>query len=306
MHFRSITLILVALLNFVVRDEMYGQAGKAGLSFLKLGISGRGISMGDAMSAHVTGAAATHYNPAGVLVGTTPAQLMIMHKEWIQDTRTEFLGASARLGETDAIGISLNSTTVSDIEIRTRPGTPEGTFTARNYSLGASYARQFSDDLQIGITAKFLHEKILIDEASGFGFDVGVQYKTTISNLSIGVVVSNLGSMSALRNVKTKLPTLTRIGSAYSTDIEEISSQLTVATDFLHIFPGARSYLNSGAELVFDNIVAARAGYQFGSKGRGFTAGVGVQHGIIALDYAYSPLSLDLGNSHTVSVSLNL
>lgn len=230
---------------------------------------------------------------------------MFMHKEWIQDTRTEFLGASIILDSENAIGFSLNSTTVSDIEIRTGPGTPEGVFTARNFSLGGSYAHTFSEDLRIGITGKFLYQKILIDESSGFGFDLGAQYKTSIENLSLGAVLANLGSMNGLRSEKTILPSLLRLGPAYSLGVEDINSTLSVASDFLYIFPESKSYVNVGGELFFNQLFAARLGYQFGSEGRGLAAGIGVAHGPFVLDYAYSHLSDDLGNSHGFSLTMS-
>ncbi|MCZ6776609.1 MAG: PorV/PorQ family protein [Ignavibacteria bacterium] len=298
-----------AICSGAIHSTALAQPGKSGLSFLKLGVSARGLSMADAMSAHVTGSSATFYNPAGLPVAqlaNSTSQLTVMHKEWIQDTRTEFLGASALLDEENAIGFSINSTTISDIEIRTRPGPSEGTFTARNFSFGASYGRILSEQIRVGITAKFLYEKILIDEASGFAVDIGTQYQTPIENLSVGAVLANLGGMSTLRNEKSSLPTLLRIGPGYSTELVNISSDLTLASDLVYVFPENRSYVSLGGELLFSQTIAARAGYRFGSDGRGFTTGIGVQYSIIFVDYAFAPLSADLGNTHTISLSLNL
>jgi hypothetical protein len=308
MLIRTKTILASLILCFtLLPGTLFTQAGTSGLSFLKLGVSGRGSSMADAMSAIVSGAASTYYNPAGLLNRTdsTGAQLMIMHKEWIQDTRSEFLAASIPLNKENAIGFSVNTTTVSDVEIRTRPGPAEGTFTARNFALSASYARMVSDEVRIGVTAKLLYEKLLIDEASGFGFDVGAQYQTPVEHLCIGAVVANLGSLNELRNEKTTLPSLLRIGPAYTFTVEDLQSDITLATDFVNLFPEGSSHLNIGGELVFDGTIAARTGYQFGSEGRKFSAGVGVYYGIIGLDYAYAPLSADLGNTHTISLVLN-
>ena len=55
--------------------SLFGQPGQSGLAFLKLGVSGRGVAMGDALSALITGAAANYYNPAGLLA-PTGAELM--------------------------------------------------------------------------------------------------------------------------------------------------------------------------------------------------------------------------------------
>jgi hypothetical protein len=297
---RTFLCILLLLSNQIAR----GQAGKSGLSFLKLGVSGRAVAMGDAMSAHVSGAAATHYNPAGIF-GAEKTQILLMHKEWIQDVRSQFLGVRVQLNDESAFGFSVNTETVSEIEIRTRPGAVEGTFSSRDYSLGFSYARSFSDELKIGITAKYLFEKIYIDESNGFAFDFGAQYKTPIDNLNIGLALANLGGMNKLRNEATKLPALLRVGPAYTSELEDITSRLTIATDLLYIFPEKKAYINVGGELFFNNIVAARVGYQLGSNARGFGAGVGMEYGMFNLDYGFAPLTSDLGSGHTFSLSLN-
>jgi hypothetical protein len=112
--------------------------------------------------------------------------------------------------------------------------------------------------------------------------------------------------MSDLRSEKTKLPTLLRIGPAYAMDVAGILSTLTLASDLVHIFPEKQTYVNVGGELAFDQTFAARTGYEFGSQGRGFSAGVGVNYGILSVDYAYAPLSSDLGNTHTISLAIGL
>ena len=229
-----------------------------------------------------------------------------MHREWIQDTQTEFLGASADLGSGQAIGLSINSTSVSDIEIRTRPGLPEGTFTSRDYAIGVSYAQQISANVDVGATGKFLYEKILVDEASGFGIDLGAQYKTPVEHLSAGLVIANLGGMSNLKNESTSLPTLARVGGAYSDSLPAFSSEFTLASDYKLVFPTSQSIVAVGGEIVFEKTLAVRAGYTFGSEGRKFSAGIGVKYGVVGLDYAYAPLASDLGNAHTFSLFVNL
>jgi hypothetical protein len=300
--------LLLVFLAFI-RTDGYSQAGNSGLAFLKLGVGGRGVAMGDAMSASVQGAPATYYNPAGLLSSSdtcSSVQLMFTHKEWVQDTRAEFLGGAVRISDNHALGISINSTTTSDIEIRTRPGPADGTFTARDFSAGLSYAYGFSDNLQLGTTLKFLYEKIFVDETTGFAVDFGAQYRPPVEHLVIGFMLANLGGTKDLRNEAIKLPALLRIGPAYAVPVESAQSVVTVGADFVRIFPEHRNYLDLGGEFFFNHVVAGRAGYQFGSEGRGLSAGIGLQYGIFIVDYAYAPLSSDLGNTHTISLALNL
>jgi hypothetical protein len=306
---RNLTKAIAGLLLMGGVPPLFAQPGQSGMAFLKLGVSGRGTGMADAGSAIVAGAAATYYNPAGLIPGETgrsASQLMFMHREWIQDTRMEFLGASISLGDDDALGAAINSTTVSDIEIRTRPGPADGTFSSREFSVGLSYAHRFSSDLRIGVTGKFLYQKIFVDEGSGYAADLGAIWKSPVDSLTIGAVLCNLGSMGVLHSEKTTLPSLLRIGPAYTIPVGQDQMQATLAADFVRIFPERKSYLNTGAELRFNTFVAARGGYQFGSEGRGLTLGVGISYGILALDYAFAKISSDLGDAHTISLALNL
>ena len=165
-----IPLVLLALaLNI---SGAFAQSGQTGLSFLKLGVGARSIAMGEAHAAMATDASATYYNPAG-LFGATKADIMIMHKEWFQDVRTEFIGVNIPFADY-ALGFGINTTNIGDIQLRTRPGPSEGTFSSHDFALGASFAMNVAPSLNAGITLKFLYEKIFVDEASGVAADIGV------------------------------------------------------------------------------------------------------------------------------------
>ncbi len=297
-------IVLLTLLGAVLA---HGGTGSSGLTFLKLGVSGRSVAMGDAMSASVNGAAATHYNPAGLggREGTGNAELLFMHKEWIQDTRTEFLGACVGISDPVSLGFSVNTTTISGIELRTRPGPAEGTFTSRYLAVGVSGAYRVSETLSAGMSTRFLYEKILVDDASGIGVDLGLQYVTPLEGLSVGMVIANLGAMGNLRNESSRLPALMRAGGAFTLPVTALHGDFLIAADGLFIFPESRALLNAGAELSVEGIFMARAGYQAGSEGRGLSLGGGIRHGVLSLDYAFSRLNGDLGNGHTISLGVS-
>jgi hypothetical protein len=305
---KKLSLLSLALLLAAFPEMAFPQAGQSGLAFLKLGTSGRGIGMADAMVASVDGAAATYYNPAG-LAGSESnrkTEILFTHREWIEDTRVEYLAGRIPLGTDDALGVAFNSTTVGNIEIRTGPGEAAGSFTARNFSGGVSYGRRVTENVTIGGSLKYLYEKILVDEASGFGVDIGARVQTPVENLTVGAAMANMGRMNSLRNESTKLPSLLRIGPAYSFSFDEETYRGLVAADFLRVLPDQKNFLNCGGEFVFRNLVAVRTGYQFGSEGRGFTAGFGVQYGMVGIQYAFAKLSEDLGDAHTISLLLSL
>jgi hypothetical protein len=301
------TLVGLYLLSALLAGASYARAGAGatGLAFLKLGASARGVAMGDAMSGAARGAAATFYNPAGLGARTTADrdfEFLFMHKEWIQDTRTEFLGARMRMGEQHSLGLSVLTTTVADIEIRTRPGEAQGTFSSRDLGVGLSYCYELEPGLRLGLTARYLYEQILVDDAQGVGVDAGMQYEGFVEGLTLGAAIANIGKMAEFRSEPLKLPALIRAGAAYRLDIADLQSSALLAADIENVFAESQPLVRIGGEWAFKDLFFIRAGYQFGSEGRGLSLGGGLQYGVFGVDYGFSRLSNDLGNGHSVGL----
>jgi hypothetical protein len=286
-------------LPFLFSDGV-AQSGETGLSFLKLGVGARSVGMGEAHAAIASDASATYYNPAG-LAEAEKTNILAMHKEWIQDVRTEFLGVNVPFKEF-ALGLSINTTSISDIQLRTRPGPPEGTFSSHDFAGSLSIARRIAPQVSLGVSFKFLYEKIFVDEASGYGVDIGALYKAPIEGLRFAAVASNVGSMGSLKTEDIRLPSLLRIGSAYIRDVDALHSTLTLGADILKVFREDNAHLHTGVEVSYQELVSFRVGYLTGYETRAFTAGLGLQRGIFRLDYGFSPQSQDLNSGHTLSV----
>jgi hypothetical protein len=294
--------LCVLVVHCLALSSAHAQNGETGLSFLKLGVGARSVGMGEAHAAVATDASATYYNPAG-LAGAERTSILAMHKEWIQDVRTEFLGVNIPFEEF-ALGLSINTTSVSDIQLRTQPGPPEGTFSSHDFAGSLSIARRVIPDMSLGVSFKFLYEKIFVDEASGYGVDIGALYKSPVEGLRFAVVASNIGSMGSLKTEDIRLPSLLRIGSAYVHDVDALHSTVTLGADILKVFREDNAHLHTGVEMNYQELVSFRAGYLTGYETRTFTAGLGVQRGIFKLDYGFSPQSQDLNSGHTLSVEV--
>jgi hypothetical protein len=274
-------------------------AANTGLAFLKLGVSSRSIALGDAVVSDVYDASATHYNPAALLTGSN-TNVLFMHNASILGTRTEFMAAKFKAGKV-ALGVSVNNTAVNDIEVREIPGAPLTTFDAQNFAFGFSGAFRFNDNLLFGVTAKFLYEKIYIDNASGYAFDVGGLY---IDNaLSVGGAIANFGSMNNLRNAATKLPTSFRLGASYLFQLPGITSNLRISVDGYKVMDGGNPHANTGAEFIYKDFLSIRAGLQSGYDDRNLTTGIGLKYKAFNLDYAFVPYKYSMGNSHTFTLS---
>ncbi len=287
--------------------QALAQPGSAGMPLLKLGVDARTIA-GGYVSALSDGPSSVSMNPAGLeplSPNDATAHVTFSHQEWIQDTRTEFLAASAPVSTLGTAALSLLTTTVSGIEIRTRPGPPEGTFTARDLALGLSFATHVGTNITAGATARFLYQDMFVNEATGYSFDAGVRFLLPVEGLEAGAALMNVGRMTVLQLERTTLPSLLRFGGAYRGEMPDDLSY-TVGADIVRNLPEKRFYGNVGGEVSFRKWVALRVGNEFGSDARGFTAGLGVAYGILTLDYALGALRQDLGTAHTFTLGLVL
>jgi len=276
-------------------------AGNSGMSILKLGVGGRNVALGDIGSVMATDASAAFYNPAAI-VSNTNSEVMFMHNEWIQDVRSEVAGAKCEF-----LGIPLaalvNVTTVSDIEVRTKPGEALTTFNANYFYGGISSGFSIMEGLDLGATVKFLYEGIYSNNASGSAFDFGVRYKTSVKGLSVSSVIKNLGSMTVLGSEKTKLPSDFRLGAGYNYVLENSDFQINAGAEFQKYLPTDDSHINVGGEVIYNNIIALRCGYQSGYESKSFSGGLGVIWGALSFDYAFSPFSYQLGTGNTISLN---
>jgi hypothetical protein len=290
------------LLIFILASSyIFAQsAGNAGLSFLKFGFGARNIAMGDAGASASNDLSALYYNPSRLAL-IEKNEVLIMHSSWIQDVNSELFGIKWNMfGLPWAIG--LNYTNISDIEIRTRPGEPDSKFNA-NYFFGSlSTGFYVWDKLSFGTTIRYLYEGLLSDEANGWGFDFGLNYETPFRGLSVSTVIKNIGSMNALRKQETQLPTDFRLGSAYKFGVESAKLDFIAVAEFQKYLDTDDIHLNLGGDVIYDQIIALRLGYQSGYEAKSFTGGIGLMWGSLRFDYTYMPFTLDLGNANLFSL----
>jgi hypothetical protein len=295
--------LILSLLLLAAASALRAQAGADGMAFLKLGVGARSLGMGEAAVAAASDPTAAYYNPAALALSNR-TQILLMHKSWIQDTKTEYIAAQTMLGSL-RFGLAINATSVDNIELRSVPGPPEGTFSARNSAIGFSLAYDFDHSFAVGATVNYLYEKIFIDEATGLGLNFGALYFGP-SDIRFAASVNNLGSMQALDLVATKLPTSVRFGAARTSPLESIQSSFTLAADIVSYTNESKTHLHAGAEVNYHDTFAMRLGYLTGYDARSVTAGIGIHYGLLNFDYAYAPFRYDFGTTHTLSLGFLL
>lgn len=293
-------LYLTVLISLIAIPAFAQTAGNSGLSFLKFGFGARNIAMGDAGSAAASDVTSLFYNPAALSLNDN-TELMFMHNEWIQDVRSEVIGAKFELfGLPLAAGF--NVTTVDDIDVRNQAGDLESKFNANFFYGSLSTGFHVYENVSVGLTIKYLYEGYLADEATGIGYDFGLYYVTPLEGLFASAVVKNLGSMNQLKYEETVLPAEVRAGFLYDFDFPGSLFDLSIAAEYDKYMDTEDTHFNLGAEGIYNNIFALRAGYQTGWESRGFTAGVGLFWGRLKFDYAFMPFKLGIGSSNLLSL----
>ena len=295
---------IIAFSFFILTQPVSAANNNAstGLPFLKLGIGARALGMGEAYSALSEDVSGVFYNPAGISWGEEN-EITLMHKSWAFGTSTEFLGSTLHTNNV-TVGLGLNSTSVDDIEIRQQPGPSLGTFALHDFYASATVSWRVDTSISLGVTSKFLYEKIFIDESQGFGLDLGARYQFE-RNWSLAAVLSNLGAMSTLLNEAEKLPTAFRCGVAFHNSISD-KYEVTVSGDYIKVFRDNGSRVHMGGEITYDKIIALRTGYQFGYEAKNWSTGFGICHGPLRFDYAFVPFMEQLGNTHTFALTFSL
>jgi hypothetical protein len=305
-------IILLFLCTFSA-SEAYPKNDKSGtsvLSFLKLGAGAKAVSMGEAFTAQLNGVSSPFWNPAGIS-GVRGTQFSLTHTQWFQDITAEHFSSATKIGE-NVFGLSISLGKVPDIQERGDVPTTEplALFDAHDVVLSFSYARSLEKKCALGVSVKWLYEKIDISSASGLGLDLGAicspfieMNKPSLENLRFGVAVLNLGSKMKFEKEKYSLPAQYKAGMSYSCEKEQWQSSFALNLDLVKPRDDdAKAHL--GGEYGLYQIIYLRLGYQLGYDEKNVSFGLGIKYKKYTIDYAFLPYKSDLGDVHCISLDV--
>lgn len=300
-----ISLLVVACLAVPVASS--AEDGTTGVAFLKLGAGARAIAMGDAYVALGGDASSVYWNPAGA-VGVENIDVVLMHSEWFEGIRYEFLGGVQSDGR-QAFGLGLTGLYTDDIEKREEDplAEPIGTFRVFDFSVAGTYALRLTERFDVGGSVKYLNETIDEVSATGFAVDLGGIYRVpAVPGLSAGVAVQNLGPQMKFDVDPFDLPALARLGAALEVPVESMNGDLVLVGDALVPISDGDVKIHAGIEFEYARMLALRFGYRTGWDNQNVSYGVGAKVQNFRLDYAYVPFYSDLGATHRISLGLAL
>lgn len=309
----SITIILISIVS------AQSKVGTTAANFLTIPEGPRASGMGGAFVAIANDVTAAYWNPGG-LSRLTKNEFNVSHAAWLVGTSLNWLGLVYKIDEDNAVAVSVNQLYYGSDDITTALQ-PMGTgeqWDAQDISIGLTYARNLTDRFSIGGTFKYIQQRIWMESANSFAIDIGLLFKTQYNGLRIGMNIANFGTEMKLAgenllipadvdpahtgNNKTiaadlqtdswPLPLMYTVGIGMD-PIVTSDWKLTLATDA--VYPNNQTaYLNLGTELIWDNILSLRAGYNSLFKEdsqQSLTAGLGMQYDVgpftARFDYSY-------------------
>jgi len=310
-----------------------GNLGQSGANFLEIGVTPRGQALGGAVTAIASGASGLYWNPAGA-VNTQGMEAAIAHTDWFMDTKLLYGAVVKALGPNTAVGVSLTSFYMDDMEITTVDQS-EGTgqfFSAGDMALGLSFAQKLTSRFTFGATVKWVREEIWNETAQQAAVDIGSLYNTDFLNLRIGMAVRNFGGKLKMSgddidarideetgreqennprierlSPEYRMPQVFQLGVAFEPkDFGE--NHLTVLADVI-VPSDAEEQVVVGLEYDFQGLAYLRGGYRVQSDLGHWSMGGGVRlstNGVAAmLDYAFSSRGV-LGNVHQFGFAFSL
>jgi hypothetical protein len=279
------------------------KVGTSGLSFLKFGMGAKAVGMGEAFTAESGEVISSWWNPAG-LSGIKGIQVSFTHDQWFQDITVEHFAAALNFGK-NTLGLNLSMVKVPDIQAREGPTEePIAWFDAHDVDFSLCFARDIKKGIALGLSAKWLYEKIDIHSASGWGFDLGGIY-SPLEKLKFGLSVLNLGSKMKFEKEKFYLPTQYKVGVNYLVEKKNLNSDFTFGLDLVKPRDDELK-IHLGGEYGLYRTLKIRLGYQSGYDEKDFSFGLGAKFKKYSIDYGYLPYKSSLGNVHSVSLNIEI
>lgn len=262
-------------------------AGRTAAEFLQIGVGANAAGMGGAYSTVSQGASAVFWNPARIVSGGT-TEVSLSHFMWYQGIKLDHGAASIMISPTAALGASVTVLDYGTIDGYDVNGNSIGEVSSYDMQAGLSLSLALNERLSVGVTGKYVGEKLADLTASTFAGDLGLSYQAT--RWSFSLVAVNISSGMKFETTKEKLPTAIRAGVAVSPFttglLTSIELEKRVYGDVV---------MRNGLEVNIRDQYYLRGGINYYPQntdrklGTGFSVGAGVRFGAAGLDYAFTP-----------------
>lgn len=258
--------LLVPLIIFLISSPDLFAQRKAGINsaaFLKVGVGARAVSMGSAATTTAGDVEQMFWNPAGIALNDHRIQAAFSYNNWLAGIKQNVGSVCYNLEGLGTIGIGFIAFGVSDIPATRDPfydTRTESTYDYMDIAAQVSFARHVTDRLSLGITGKYIRERIDDRTASAVAFDVGSLYDIGYLGWRVGARLSNIGSDIKYYDFSSPIPITFSMGTSIM-PLGTESQQWRVGVDVVKQ-QDYLPYFNIGMEYTVEDMLSLRAGYK--------------------------------------------
>ncbi|EON78604.1 hypothetical protein ADIS_0954 [Lunatimonas lonarensis] len=220
--------------------------------FLNFAPDSRHSAMGDVGVATSPDANSAHWNAAKLAFIDNDMGFSLSYSPWlgrlVPDMSVNYLTGYKRIDDVSTFGFDLRYFDMGSIQLTNENGAPLGDFNPRDIAIGGTYSRKLSDNLSLGISARFIHSNLSgnISSAGGndsrpgisVGTDIGLYHQSEVlisgrdAIWSWGANISNIGPKITYNSAEDLdyLPTNFRIGTALKLPMDDYNN-ITFALD---------------------------------------------------------------------------
>lgn len=315
-RFPIILFLLTVMLNGQNFFPILGgqRVGTSVFTFLKIGVSGRAMGMGEAVVALNQDAGSLYYNPASI-AQLKNTELIATRISWPADINYDFFSSVKHVNGPHYLGLMAGILHMAPM-METTEYYPHGTgnyFTFQDQFFGLAYSVRMTDRFSFGITVKHVQEELAGNTMSNVLLDMGTFYWTGYKSLRFSAALTHFGNQTAPEGTYDKVvldkdtgeeilltstftnfspPTMFQVGAA----MDVLTNDLTVvtfSTQLNHPVDNTE-YIATGMEALILDVLYLRAGYKSNKDEENLSLGMGLQIKLGAMlfhvNYSYTNL----------------
>ncbi len=233
---------ILLLLLLVLPGAAFCQSNyvRTAMPFLRIAPDARSSAMGDNGVATTPDGNSIYWNNAKLAFLGGDYGANFDYTPWLSQIKSGissfYVTGFRKFDNQQSLAMAINYFTLGNVKYYDEIGNDIGQYNPNEFSIELAYAKQLSDNMSLGFTAKILHSDLASGQTSGGGstimpatgmaFDLGWYYENTSGNgnrISYGVALTNLGPKikQSTGNEGQYLPMNLRFGLQYHIEQSE-------------------------------------------------------------------------------------
>lgn len=280
-----------------------GDLGTTTAGFLNIGVDARALGMGGAFTSIADNPSAIYWNVAGLRNLEDP-QVEFSHQSWYQDVNIENL-LIAFPGRKISFGAGLTYLSFGQVQSFDEFGEQGEDLSMYNLAFAVSAAADLTEDISIGLSAKYIEQSFDIVRGSAFAGDFGII--AGYEGVRMGIALVNVGTKIRYISVEEELPAAVRMGFSF----RQFNSKALFSLDGYAPFKGSFS-IHQGLEVNIFEQLYARTGLIYQTQtgtdenALAYNLGLGIGYGKGRFDYTIMPsdnYGTDIVHNFTISLA---